>query len=325
MSSELSQMMLNFSPLLILWAAVILNLLLPLSYSAHPARLWHQFAQLLASKVNSHRSYQQDSISGALACTLMLFPTLALLIALQTLAWQAEYFQLALLFLALDWRNQNQLANKMGNWLSREDKDNARQELASLLNRDVNTLSLLGAGKATVETLIAGQSRQVISVMFWFALSGGIGAFIYRLICELHRAWSPSQPIYRPFGLATAQLLLILEWLPVRLFLLLLITGRNAGQIYSLAKREYRSWISPSQGLLLSAIGHKLQLSLGGPALYQNLQKSNIKAVRAKLGGRIAPAALHLSQVMQLLNQRTLLWLVLQSLVMFIFLWVVNA
>ncbi len=325
MSSELSQMMLDFSPLLILWAGVILNLLLPLSYSAHPTRLWHQFAQLLASKVNSHRSYQQDSMSGALACALMLLPSLAILIALQTLAWQVEYFQLALLFLALDWRNQNQLANKMGDWLSREDKDKARQELASLLNRDVNTLSLLGAGKATVETLIAGQSRQVISVMFWFALSGGIGAFIYRLTCELHRAWSPSQPIYRPFGLATAQLLLILEWLPVRLFLLLILAGRNAAQVYSQAKQQYRSWISPSQGLLLATIGHKFQLSLGGPALYQNRQKTNIKSVRAKLGGRIAPAALHLSQVMRLLNQRTVLWLVLQSLVMFIFLWVANA
>ncbi len=315
MSPKFLDVLTTFSPLLIMWGTVLLNIVIPLNYSAHPARLWNRFALILAQKVNTHRSHSQDQISGTLACGLMLLPALAILIAFQTLTWQDAYYQFALLFLALDWRNQLQLANKMCQWMSKEDKASARAELAPVLNREVGTLSILGLGKATVETVIAGQSRQVIGVLFWFALTGGTGAFFYRLICELHRAWSPSKPGFRPFGSACANLMLLLEWIPVRLFLLLLIAGREMSVLYFQAKQQYSSWISPSQGYLLAAIGHKFQLSLGGPAIYKNKGQDS-KSVRTKLGGRIAPAPLHISQVMRLLNQRTLWWLAIQSILM---------
>lgn len=310
MSTQLVDIFTTFSPLFIMWAAVLINLILPLPYSAHPARVWYQFAQLLASKVNTHQSYRQDFISGSLACGLMLFPAVVLLIAIKNLAWEPRYYEFALLLLALDWRHQLQLASKMGQWLSQEDKENARLELAPLLNRRVDTLSMVGLGKATTEALISGHSRQVIGVLFWFSVSGGIGAFTYRLACELHRAWTPTQPELRPFGLASARLVLILEWLPLRLFMILLLIGKNSTAILQQTKLQVRSWPSPSQGWLLAIIGHKLQLSMGGPALY-----NNTKAVRAKLGGRIAPSALHISQVMKLLNQRTFYWLTLQSVI----------
>jgi adenosylcobinamide-phosphate synthase len=310
MNTQLVDIFTTFSPLLILWAAVLVNLVLPLPYSAHPARAWYQFAQLLASKVNSHQSYGQDFVSGSLACGLMLFPALALLVAVQNLTWETHYYQFALLLLALDWRHQLQLTSKMGQWLSQEDKEHARLELAPLLNRRVDTLSLVGLGKATSETLIAGHSRQVIGVLFWFSVSGGIGALSYRLACELHRAWSPSQPHFRPFGLAAARLVLILEWLPLRLFIALLLLGKNSRAILQQAQAQVRAWPSPSQGWLLAIVGHKLQLSMGGPALY-----NNTKAVRAKLGGRIAPSALHISQIMTLLNHKTLYWLIIQSVI----------
>jgi adenosylcobinamide-phosphate synthase len=308
MSAQFLDMWTTFSPLFIMWAAVIINLILPLPFSAHPARIWHQFAHLLAAKVNTHQHYRQDFFSGSLACGLMLLPAMTLLFAIQNLAWQPQYFQFALLLLALDWRHQHQVANKMGHWLGEEAKENARSELKPLLNRQVDSLSLVGLGKATSEVLISGHSRHVIGVLFWFAISGGIGAFMYRLTCELHRAWSPSQPGYRPFGLVSARLVLVLEWVPVRIFIGLLLIGKNRQAIWQGAQKQAASWPSPSQGWLLSVIGHKLQLSLGGPAIYDN-----IKSVRAKLGGKIAPSALHISQLMALLNQTTWYWLILQS------------
>ncbi|MGX9416987.1 cobalamin biosynthesis family protein [Vibrio sp. WJH972] len=310
MSEQLIDILTTFSPLIVMWAAVLANLALPIPYAAHPARVWYQFAQLLASKVNLHRSYQQDLISGTLACGLMLFPAFVLLLAIKTLAWEPHYFEFALLLLALDWRHQLHLANKIGQFLSQEDKDNARLELSPLLNRQVTTLSIVGLGKATCETLLSGHSRQVISVLFWFGVSGGIGAFTYRLACELHRAWSPSRTEFRPFGLASARLVLVLEWLPLRLFLVLTLLGKNSKTILQQAKTQTLGWPSPNQGWLLAIVGHKLQLAMGGPAIYQNK-----KMVRAKLGGRIAPSAIHISQVMKLLNQRTLYWLAIQSII----------
>jgi adenosylcobinamide-phosphate synthase len=311
MSHNVLDILITFSSIFLLWGAVIVNVILPLDFSSHPARLWRQFAHLLAEKVNTNHSYTQDMISGTLACALMLLPALTVLMALGNLAGQIEYFNIALLIIALDWRHQLRFTNQMVQLLGQEDKANARLALSPIINRQVDTLSMVGLGKATVETLVVGQTRQVIGVMFWFAVGGGIGALIYRLACELQRAWSPAKPDFRPFGLASSRLVLILEWLPSHLFILLLLIGRNVGQIYSQAKTQVSRWPSPSTGWLLSVIGLKLQLALGGPAIYESK-----KAVRAKLGGRIAPSALHISQVATLINQRTLWWIVIQSILM---------
>jgi adenosylcobinamide-phosphate synthase len=50
---------------------------------------------------------------------------------------------------------------------------------------------------------------------------------------------------------------------------------------------------------------------LGGPAIYDGK-----KSVRAKLGGRIAPSALHMAQVQKLLAWRMLAWILIQSALM---------
>ncbi|TXZ86927.1 adenosylcobinamide-phosphate synthase, partial [Vibrio cholerae] len=171
--------------------------------------------------------------------------------------------------------------------------------------------SALGLGKAGVETLVMGFGRNVIGVLFWYGVLGGSGAFLYRLIAELARAWSPSRTTFQPFGFTAVRILALLDWLPLRLFSLLIILGKQAGTIFKAVLEQSRSWPLPGPAWLLCAVGNKLQLALGGPAIY-----GEQKSVRAKIGGRIAPAAIHIAQVQSLIAWRIFVWIALESLLL---------
>ncbi|MDA0148704.1 cobalamin biosynthesis family protein [Vibrio sp. LaRot3] len=297
--------------LLVLWGALLCQAILPFPREAHPAILWHKFAELLASKVNNNNSYSQSLLSGSLAWLLMLAPMLAVLIALKTLVWQPVLFELAFLILALDWRNTERFANQFGQLLAKEDKQAAKQLIDPLINRSTDTLSLMGLGKAATETVIMSYSRNVVGVLFWYAIGGGIGAFMYRMAIELARAWSPSRQRFSPFGIPAIRALAALDFIPLRLFALMLLVGQRSKATMQLLKQQAASWPLPGPAWVLVTVGSKLELSLCGPAIYDGK-----KSVRAKLGGRIAPSAIHLDQTRKLLLSRIWVWLVLQSLIM---------
>lgn len=299
--------------LLVLWGTLLFHLILPIPVSAHPATLWRAFAALLADKVNTNHNYSQSLLSGTLAWILMTLPALAVLIALQPLVWQPELFNLALLLLAFDWRNSEKLGSKLANALASEDKKLGRSLLAPILNRETASLSTLGMGKAGAETIILGYGRNVVAVLFWYGLTGGIGAFMYRLIMELARAWSPSRQSFVPFGLPAIRILAIADFVPLRLFSILILVGKNTAHIAKQLSAQAKTWATPGPAWLLIAVGVKLELSLGGPAIY-----GGIKSVRPKIGGRIAPSAIHLAQIQKLLVWRMFAWIMLQSIVMLI-------
>ncbi|MBA5763904.1 cobalamin biosynthesis family protein [Vibrio sp. 404] len=297
--------------LLVMWGALICHWVLPFPREAHPATLWRKFAELLANKVNVPANYSQSLISGTLAWLLMMLPMLCVLWALEALVWQPLLYQLALLLLALDWRNNEKFAHQFTHQLAEENTQAAKKLLAPLVNRSTETLSLLGLGKAGCETLIMRYGRNVVAVLFWYGVAGGIGAFMYRMAMELARAWSPSRSQFLPFGLPAIRVLALLDFVPLRLFALMLILGQRAKICLQLIKQQTASWPLPGPAWLLVTAGGKLELSLAGPAIYEGK-----KAVRAKLGGRIAPAAIHFAQLRKLLAGRLWLWVLLQSLIM---------
>ncbi|EGA67354.1 cobalamin biosynthesis family protein [Vibrio brasiliensis] len=297
--------------LLVLWGALLCHLILPFPREAHPAILWHKFAEQLADKVNINSNYSQSVLSGSLAWLLMIAPMLVVLVALKPLVWQPQLFELAFLLLAIDWRNTDKFTAQFVAALAREDKEQAKMLIKPLINRSTAPLSLLGLGKAGSETLIMSYGRNVVGVLFWYAIGGGIGAFGYRMCVELARAWSPSREKYAPFGLAAVRAVALLDFIPLRLFALMVAIGHRVSASAQLIKQQAKSWPLPGPAWLLVAVGGKLELSLGGPAIYDGK-----KSVRAKLGGRIAPSAIHVAQVQKLLAWRMFAWIIIQSLLM---------
>ncbi|WP_300179039.1 cobalamin biosynthesis family protein [uncultured Aliivibrio sp.] len=299
--------------LLVLWGALLFHLLLPIPVHAHPMTIWRKFAELLATKVNTARSYQQRLISGSLAWALMIIPAIIVYIAALPLIWNLPLFNLGLLLISLEWRGVEKLCKDAIQAINQENKQEAKTVLMPWLNRDVEPLSLLGLGKASAETIVLGYARTVIGVLFWYGIAGGIGAFIYRLSLELARAWSPSRDTFRPFGIPALTIQTILDFVPLKLFSFLCLFGKHFQIALHTLKQQKKSWPNKNNAWLLIIIGKKFELSMGGPVIYQGKKIS-----RPKLGGKIAPSAIHLAQIHRFLSWRIAIWLILQSTLMVI-------
>ncbi len=119
-----------------------------------------------------------------------------------------------------------------------------------------------------------GFGRNVVCVLFWYAIAGGIGALVYRLTMELARAWSPSRRQYAPFGKPAIQIVAVLEFIPLRLFALLLLAGHNMSAVLNELKQQAKSWPLPGPAWVLCTIGNKFQLSLEAQ-LYTKASEQN--------------------------------------------------
>ncbi|MGF1685536.1 cobalamin biosynthesis family protein [Photobacterium japonica] len=301
--------------LLAMAGALALQWLLPIPAALHPLGIWRQLSLLLADKVNNPQDTpRQQMQSGLLAGSLMIFTVLIILLCLYQLAWFDLPFHLILLWLALDWRTTAQFSKQFITAYQHEEKPRCRQLLAERLNRHTDNLSLLGLGKAGAETQLLAYGRLVAGVLFWYGLTGGIGALIYRLLISLARTWSPSRQRYQHFGRPLVILLAIMDIVPLRLFAVLISLGRNGKAALKGLAQCGEQWQLPGPGWLLTATGHKYSLSLGGPAIYDN-----IKMDRPRIGGKIAPAALHLAQIDRLVQHRLWVWVGVQSLLLVLF------
>ncbi|MGF1725994.1 cobalamin biosynthesis family protein [Photobacterium nomapromontoriensis] len=305
----------NNTALLAMWGALALQWLLPIPAALNPLQIWQQLAIAVAAKVNKTTDTpRQQQISGLLGWSVMWLTVLILLLSLYQLVWIDSAFHVVLLWLALDWRMTAKFSKQFIQAYSRENKQACRQLLASKLNRHTENLSLLGLGKAGAETQLLAYGRLVAGVLFWYGLTGGIGAIMYRLAVSLARVWSPSRQQYRHFGQPAVRLLAVMEIIPLRLFAVLISLGRHGKVALRGLASQGENWQLPGPGWLLTATGHKLSLSLGGPAIY-----NNIKMDRPRLGGKIAPAALHLAQIDRLATSRLIIWVVLQSVLLLFF------
>ncbi|WP_318454465.1 cobalamin biosynthesis family protein [Photobacterium leiognathi] len=297
------------SSLLALWGALLLHWVLPIPYPLHPIVIWQRLALLIAERVNHPKENpSQRILAGSLAWFLMSGTVLILLFAFSQLVWYQTIFQMTLLWMAIDWQTSAKLAKQFNQAYNLEHKGRCRELLADHVNRNTENLSLLGLGKAGAETLLLGYGRNVIGVLFWYAIGGGIAAIMYRLAIGLARTWSPSREQYRFFGLPAIRIALILDIVPLRLFALLITLGQNAKLAFKGLMQQGENWQLPGPGWLLVATGHKLSLSLGGPAMY-----NQIKMERPRIGGKIAPASLHLAQIQQLMTSRLWCWIIIES------------
>ncbi|MDD1794175.1 cobalamin biosynthesis family protein [Enterovibrio sp. ZSDZ42] len=304
--------LLGYSTLLAMWGALLLHWFFPIPSELNPLSLWRQVAYAIAEKVNHvEDAPSQQRLAGGLALSVMWLTLAVLLIALSQIVWVPWLFDLLLLWFSLSWKPLTQSMLALEAFLLREDKPAARTLLAQSLNRDTYSLSPVGIAKAGCETLLIGYARGLISILFWYAIGGGIAAFLYTLIVQLSRCWPTRREEFVEFGRPTSVLLSIVDALPSQLFALLIATGHRFEPALSAIREQGREWSFNGAGWILAASGAKFQLALGGPALYDDRKIS-----RPRIGGEISPSPLHLALLNQQLRQKALLWILLQSFLM---------
>lgn len=157
--------------------------------------------------------------------------------------------------------------------LERGRLDDARIGVSGICGRDTLALDADGLSRATIESVSENTVDGFTAPLFYAALFGPVGAWVYRIVNTLDSMVGHKDEKYSRFGWASARLDDALNFIPARLTALImaiaspLIRGKIGSSIKTVF-RFSRLHPSPNAGWPESAAAGALGIRLGGPAFY---------------------------------------------------------
>ena len=211
-------------PVWVLLVVVIIDQLWAWPDKYHPLSFAKLLAIRMADKVHpsQHRedllhSVMQQKISGTLGFLMLLAPLMIILAIFISFAEFPLFFETVLLLMAIQFQVIIKQSRKISDALRKQKKALARHLVSDIVLRETDKLSPLGITKACIESLLLRFNQQFFCVIFWFFVFGGIGALTYRLLYEFSHCWNTKLQRFTYFGSPLAQLVAVMQWLPVRL------------------------------------------------------------------------------------------------------------
>ena len=297
----LSEQLLPFWVLLLI---VFIERYLPWPDKYHPISFIKVLAMGMQTKVLSPgaSSIRQQKLSGSLAGIVLLLPFCAILVVFKYLSEYPVFFEALMLLVALRFQDIPKQTNRITAALAKQQKMLARHALSLIVIRETQKMSPLGMVKANIESLLLRYSYQYCSVIFWYLLTGGVGALIYRLVYELSLCWNNKLARFKYFGQPVRNLVNILQWLPSKLASLSVMLAVNIRQ-GSTALFQPVSY-QCNHLFVLNLCGASLGIELGGPAYYEQ-QKMRTR----KCGGNRQIILADNIRTLSAINRATWVWL----------------
>lgn len=243
-----------------------------------PLRFFQFYCQKLSDKVNKpQNSPQQQTIAGLISVLVTLLPIVIILYLFEAFIEVNMLWQALLLYIAIGSFGLAQINKTIAQALVSKQNYFAKQTLKPWVLRETEPLSTLGLSKNSIEMLLLRTLQQGYAVAVIFLIGGPLAAISYRLLVEMHYCWNTKLVSYHYFGLYSRRLVNFLQWLPVRIFSLLLLficIGKNFVLFWRLSK-QYFFQRDNSIALLLLALN--LEIKLGGVALYNDQNQDQQK------------------------------------------------
>jgi len=151
--------------------------------------------------------------------------------------------------------------------LERDDLEQVRARMPSLVSRDPSNLSAEQATVATVESVSENISDSFLAPWLFFALFGLPGAFVYRMINTLD-SMIGYRGVYEHLGKASARLDDLVNLVPARLAGLLLVAasgflpGQRMARAWRTMWRDHGRTQSPNAGWTMSGMAGALGVQL---------------------------------------------------------------
>jgi adenosylcobinamide-phosphate synthase len=219
-----------------------------------------------------------------------------------------------LIFTTISIRGLSESAKKVCNALRKEDINEARAHLRSLVGRDVERLDKQGVIRATIESVAENTVDGVISPLLYAFLMGGPSlAYMYKAINTLDSMIGYRTERYREFGYASAKLDDLANYIPSRLTGILMpfsawILRRRFTHTWHVMLKDGRKHPSPNAGIAEAAMAGALGVRLGGVSFY-----GGQKTIRPIIGGDEGetPTLHHIEDAIKIMHLTTLLMLLL--------------
>jgi len=235
-----------------------------------PFRFFRFYCLRLADKVNNaDNSQQQQKVAGFIAAAITLIPIVVILSLFETLVEVPLVWNSLLLYLALGSFGVHQLATQIAQAIAINDKYQAKQLLAIQVLRDTEQLSPVGISKACIEMAFLRTIQQQFVVAIVFLAVGPLATLSYRLLLEMHYSWNSKLQGYLHSGKVIHTIVNVIQWLPVRLFLLLqvLITLNQPFVLYWRLVRKH--FFRNNNNIVVNYLAYSLTIKLGGVAMYK--------------------------------------------------------
>ena len=194
----------------------------------------------------------------------------------------------------------------------------ARKAISMVVGRDVRFLDEKGVSRAAIETMAENFVDGFLSPLFWY-FSGGILGYmlglspviaavgfmmVFKVASTLDSMVGYKDSRFLEFGRAGAKLDDIMNFIPARLSLMVLLAGAwisklKASEGIRVALRDRLKHDSPNAAHAESFVAGALEVSLGGPSVYPDGQKD--KPWLAK--GNPDPLPLHIRRTTSLLTR----------------------
>lgn len=151
--------------------------------------------------------------------------------------------------------------------------EDARTAVSMIVGRDTASLNEEGVTKAAVETVAENTSDGVIAPLFYMALFGVYGAFVYKAINTMDSMTGYKNDHYIYFGTCAAKLDDIANFIPARLGALLMVaasylTGLDGKGAWRIFKRDRYNHASPNSAQSEAVCAGSLSVELAGDAYY---------------------------------------------------------
>ncbi|WP_339723471.1 cobalamin biosynthesis protein [uncultured Paraglaciecola sp.] len=293
-------------PFWVLLFVIFVERYLPWPDKYHPLSFIKALAMGMQLKVLSNQtsSIRQQKLSGSLACIVLLLPFYVMLAVFKYLSEYPIFFDALMLLVALRFQDIAKQTSKVTAALTKQKKMLARHALSQIVLRETATMSPLGMVKANIESLLLRYSYQYCTVIFWYLLTGGVGALIYRFIYEMSLCWNNKLAKFKYFGQPVRYLANILQWLPSKLASLSVIVAVNISQG---AKALFQRISYQCNHLfVLNLCGASLGIELGGPAYYEQKKVRTIKC-----GGYRQVILADNKRTLAAINRATWVWMTL--------------
>lgn len=176
----------------------------------------------------------------------------------------------------------------------------ARIALPSLVGRDPQHLDASGIAAAVVESLAENSVDAVVAPAFWGMIAGAPGVMAHRAINTMDAMVGHRNDRYENFGWAAARLDDGANWVPARLFALLVMTAApgRARAVRASVRRDAHLHPSPNSGVAEAAVAAALGRELGGPLQYGDRHEN-----RPRLGDGPRPEAADIARARKLTSK----------------------
>ena len=209
-------------------------------------------------------------------------------------------------------RELRSVALRIADQLAAGDLESARAELPALVGRDPSELDESGIAAAVIESVAENSVDAVVAPVFWAVVAGAPGATAYRAVNTMDAMVGRLDERYRQFGWAAARTDDVANYVPARLFAVLVaaLRPRRARAIWQAVCRDAPAHPSPNAGVAEAAVAAALGRELGGPLRYGTKHEN-----RPQLGDGPRPSTVDITTAVRLASQAELLLAAVSALV----------